>query len=193
MVNISDPGRGMARRASRSLGLAAAALFALSAVPGQRAEAHSLINPGAMQAAKHAPEGLTTEVRGGHGGGGGGGGHMGGGGGFHGGGGGAAFHGGGIRSGGPVFQGSGIRSATVFHGSGIHHSGFAFRHHRFHRHFFYGASYYPYYDDYPYYYAYRRCPVVWTHYGPRHICHYHHWRHHHWLHHHRRHHHYRVY
>src|SRR6478672_9116460 len=164
MINIPDPRRGMARGVVSSLGLAVAALFALSAAPGQRAEALSLINSGAIPAGKHASEGLTTEVRGGHGGGGGGGGggHMVGGGGFHGGGGGAAFHSGGIRSGGPVFHGGAIRSAPVFHGSGIRHSGFAFRHHRFHRHFFYGASYYPYYDDYPYYYSYRRCPVVWT-------------------------------
>jgi hypothetical protein len=189
MIKIPDPGRGIVRSVVRSLGLAAAALFVLSATPGQRAEALSLINPGAMQAVKHAPEGLTTEVR--HGGGGGGG-RVGGGGSYHGGGGGgAAIHSGSVRSSGPVFQGSAIRSGPVFRSSGIRHSGFAFRHH--HRRFFYGASYYPYYDDYPYYYSYRRCPVVWTHFGPRRICHYRHWRHHHWRHHHRRHHHYRVY
>jgi hypothetical protein len=194
MIKIPDPGRGIARRLVRSLGLAAAALFALSATPGQRAEALSLINPGAMSAAKYASEGLTTKVRGGHGGGGGG--HHGGGGGFHGGGGGgfhggfrgggAVFHGGGFRSGGAVFHGGGLRTAHVFRGGGFRHSGFAFRHHR---HVFYGASYYPYYD-YPYYSSYRRCHIVWTYYGPRRVCHYRHWRHHHWRHHHRRHHHY---
>jgi hypothetical protein len=198
MIKIPDPRRGIVHCIVRSLGLAAAALFALSAIAGQRAEALSLINPGAMPAAKHASEGLTTEVRGGHGGGGGGGGGRGGGGYHGGGGGGAAIHSGSFRSGGavfhgsgirtaPVFRGSGIRSSQVFRGSGIRHGGFAFRHHRHHRHFFYGASYYPYYD-YPYY---RRCHVVLTHYGPRRICHYRHWRHH-WRHH-RRHHHYRVY
>jgi hypothetical protein len=192
MIKIPDSRRGIVRCVARSLGLAAAALFVLSAAPGQRAEALSLINPGAMPAAKHAPEGLTTEVRGGHGSGGGGGR---GGGGYHGGGGGgggAAIHSGNFRSGGAVFHGSGIRSAQVFRGSAIRHSGFAFRHHRFHRRFFYGASYYP-YDDYPYYNSYRRCHIVFTHYGPRRVCHYRHWRHHHWRHHHRRHHHYRVY
>ena len=198
MIKIPDPRRGIVRYVVRyvvrSLGLAAAALFALSATPGQRAEALSLINSGAMPAAKHASEGLTIEVRGGHGGGGG---HIGGGGGYHGGGrgfhvGGAAIHGGSFRSSGAVFHSSGFRTAHVFRNSGFHHRGFAFRHHRFHRHFFYGASYYPYYD-YPYYYSYRRCHTVWTDYGPRRVCHYRHWRHHHWRHHHRRHHHYRAY
>src|ERR1700694_5881620 len=124
MIKIPDPRRGIVRSAVRSLGLAAAALFALSATPAQRAEAMSLINPGAMPAAKHASEGLTTEVRGhggggggGHvGGGGGGGGHIGGGGGGHVGGGGAAIHSGGFKSGGgAVFHGSGVRSAPMFH------------------------------------------------------------------------------
>jgi hypothetical protein len=192
MIKIPGPGRGIARCLVRSLGLVAAALFALSATPGQRAEALSLINPGAVPAAKHASEGLTTEVRGGHGGGHGGGGggyHGGGGGGYHGGfhGGGAVFHGGGFKSSGAVFQGRGFRTAPVFRSSGFRHSGFAFRHHRVHRHVFYGASYYPYYD-YPYYYSYRRCHIVLTYYGPRRVCHYRHWRHHH-----RRHHHYRAY
>ena len=203
MKKFPDPGRGTVRCAVSSFGLALAALFVLSAAPGQRAEALSLINSGAVPAAKQVSDGLTTEVRGGHGGGrrwrrrwrwplrwwrrfprrrrrrr------------FHGGGGGAAIHGGSFRSGGPVFHGSAIRSAPVFRGSGIRHAGFAFRHHHFHRRFFYGASYYP-YDDYPYYYAYRRCPVIWTHFGPRRICHYRHWRHHHWRHHHWHHHHWR--
>ena len=67
--------------------------------------------------------------------------------------GGGAIRGGSFRSSGAVIHSSGFRSAHVFRGSGVRHSGFAFRHHRFHRHFFYGASYYPYYDDYPYYYS----------------------------------------
>jgi hypothetical protein len=180
MIKIPDARRGIVR----SLGFAAAAIFALSAMPSQHAEALSLINPGAMPAARHASERPTTEVRGGHGGGGGGG--YRGGGGYHGGGG-VVIHGGSFRSGGAVFQGGGVRTAHVFRGGGFRHSGFAFRHHRFHRHVFYGASYYPYYD-YPYYYSYRRCHIVWTHYGPRRVCHYRHWRHHH-----RRHHHYRGY
>ncbi len=175
MIGILDSGRGAVRR----LGLAAVAMLALSTVP-QRAEALSLINPGAVSAAKLAADGLTTEVRGGHGGGGGGF-HGGGGGGFHGGG--AVFHGGGFRAG-PVFHGGGYRSG------GVRYGGYRFtHHHRFHGRFFCGASYYP-YDDYPYYYSYRRCRVILTHYGPRRICHYRHWHHHtHWRHHyHRRHH-----
>jgi hypothetical protein len=159
MIRIPDSGRGIVRRLVRSLSLAAAAILALSAVPGQRAEALSLINPGAVPTAKYASEGLTTEVRGhgGHG-------H----GGYHGGGGG--------------YHGGGFRSAHVFHGGGFRHGGFAFRHHRFHhRHFFYGPSYYG-----PYYYSYRPCRTVWTYYGPRRICHYRHWRHHHRRHHHYR-------
>jgi hypothetical protein len=193
MMKIPDPGRGLVR----CLGLAAAAMLALSAAASQRAEALSLINPGAVPTAKYASDGLTTEVRGGHGGGGHGGGgggfHGGGGGGFHGGGaafhgggfrsggaafhgggfrgGGAACHGGGFRSGGAVFHGGGFRGGHVFHGGGFRHGGFAFRHHRhhFHRHFYYAPSYY--------YYPYRRCRIIWTYYGPRRICHYRHWHH----------------
>ena len=161
MMKIPDPGRGLVRRLS--LAAAAAAMLALSATPGERAEALSLINPGGVPSAKYASDGLATEVRGGHGG------H---GGGFHGGGfrsGGAAFHSGGFRTGG------GFRTAHVFHGGGFRHSGFAFRHH--HRHFFHRRFYASYYDDYPYYYPYRRCRIIRTYYGPRRICHYRHWRH----------------
>jgi hypothetical protein len=182
MIRISNPARGVVR----CLGLVAAAMLALSSVP-QRAEALSLINPGAASTAKLASGGLTTEVRdghGGHGGGGGGGGggfHGGGGGGFHGGG--PVFHGGGFHSGGAVFHGGGFRAGPVFHGgghrySGLRYGGYRFAHHHVHRRFFYGASYYR-YDDYPYYYSYRRCRVIWTYYGPRRVCHYRHWRHHH--------------
>jgi hypothetical protein len=181
MTKIPDPGRGLVR----CLGLAAAAVLVLSAAFGQRAEALSLINPGAAPIAKYASDGLTTEVRGGHGGGG----H-----GFHGSGGfksgGAVFHGGVIRSSGPVFHGSGFRTAHVFHGGGFRHGGFAFRHHHFHQHFYYAPSYYA--PSY-YYYPYRYCRVIWTYYGPRRICHYRHWRHHHWRHHHHRHHRFHAY
>jgi hypothetical protein len=214
MIRISDSGRGVGRR----LALAAAAMLVLSTAPIQRAEALSLINPGAAPTAKAASGGLTTEVRGGHGGGGGG--SHGGGGSFHGGGGGvhiggsgfhaagggAVFHGGsGMRYSGAVFHGGGYRSGPVFHGAGVRYAGvrygghrfagyrFAPRHHFHHRRFF-GAAYYAYpYDDYPYYYSYRRCHTVWTYYGPRRVCHYPHWRHHYWRHHHHRHHHHRIY
>jgi hypothetical protein len=162
MTKIPDPKRGLVR----CLGVAAAAMLALSAIAGERAEALSLINPGVAPTAKYASDGLTIEARGGHGGGGhGGGGH--GGGGFHGGG----FHGGGFHGGGAAFHGGGFRTAHVFHGGGFRHGGF--RHRHFHRHF-YGS----YYDDYPYYYyPHRRCRIIWTYHGPRRICHHRHWRH----------------
>src|SRR3981081_3061461 len=102
-MKIRYPGRGLVR----CLSLAAAAMLALSAAGSQRAEALSLINPGAVPAAKYASNGLTTEVRGGHG---------------HGGHG-RAFRGGGFRSGG----------AAGFRGGGVWPGGAAVRHHR--RHF----------------------------------------------------------
>jgi hypothetical protein len=150
MTKIPDPGRGLVRCSVRFLGLAAAAMLVLSAAPDQRAEALSLINPGTAPTAKHASDGLTTEVRGGHGGGD-----------FHG----AAIHSGGFR-----------RSGAVFHSGGFRHGGFAFRHHRFHRYFFYAPSYY--YYPYRYcrviwtYYGPRR---ICHHRHWRH----HYWRHHH--------------
>jgi hypothetical protein len=152
-MKIPDPGRGLVR----CLGLAAAAMLALSATPGERAEALSLINPGGAPSAKYASNGLATEVRG------------------HGGHGGGGFHGGGFRGGGAASHGGGFRTAHVFHGGSFRHSGFAFRHH--HRHFFHRRFYASYYDDYPYYYPYRRCRIIWTYYGPRRICHHRHWRH----------------
>src|SRR5258705_6088326 len=98
MMKISDSGLGLAR----CLGLAAAAMLALSAAPGERAEALSLINPGAVPTAKYASGGLTTAVRSWHGG------H--GSGGFHGG----SFHGGGgFRGGGAAFQCGGFRPPPV--------------------------------------------------------------------------------
>jgi hypothetical protein len=163
MMKIPDGRRGLVR----SLGLAAAAMLMLSAATSERAEALSPINPASVPSAKHVTDGLTTEVRGGHGGHGGGhgGGHHGGG--FHGGG--RGFHGGGA-----AFHGGGFRSGHVFHG-GFRGHRFAHRHH-FHRHFYYAPSYY--------YYPHR-CRVVWTYYGPRRICRYRGWHHHHWRHHYR--------
>ena len=180
MITIPDPRRGFVR----CLGLAAVAMLALSAAPGQRAEALSLSNPGAVSTAKYLSDALTTEVRfGGGGRGGGGGGFRGGGGGFHGGGGfrggGAAFHGGGFRSSGAVFRGGGFRAGHAFRGSGYRYGAYRYGGFRVaHRHHFRPR----YYGYAPYYYSYpRRCRIVWTYYGPRRIC-YH--RHHRW--HHRR-------
>ena len=94
------------------------------------------------------------------------------GGGGHGGGG---FHAGGFHGG---FHGGGIHVGRAFHGGGV---GFGHRHH------FHGGYYAPYYYDYPY----RHCRIIWTHYGPRRVCGYHHWYRHHWHHRHWRHHHWR--
>ena len=168
MMKIPDFTRGLVRISRRLAGLAAATLLVLSAAPGQRAEALSLVNPGAAPTAKYASEGLATEVHGGRGGGGGGF-HGGGGGGFHGGGGG--FHGGSA-----VFRGGGFRSGPVFHGGGIRYGGFrygGYRHggYRFAHHRHFRGGYYGYYG--PYYY--HRCRIIWTYYGPRRVCHYHHW------------------
>ena len=159
-ISISTPGF------VRSLCLAAAAVFALSAVPIERAAAMSPVNPGISLAAQSTADDLTIQVRGGghggggHGGGGHGGGHFGGGhmGGGHMGGGhfGGHFGGGG-------WHGGGWHGARVAHFGGFHR-GFH------HRRFFHGG-YYPYY--YPYYH--HRCRIVWTHYGPRRICWHRHW------------------
>lgn len=160
MKRISMPGF------VRSLALSAAAVLLLSAAPAQRAEAMSLITPGATPVAKTASGGLITEVHGGRGGGGGGGGFHGGGGGFHGGGFHGGFHGGGGWHGGRGGHGGGM------HYGGFHHfGGYRFAHFH-HRHFFYGG-YYPTY--YPAYYYHPRCRVIWTHYGPRRVCSWHHW------------------
>lgn len=187
-MSISNSGLGRVYR----LGLAAAAIFVLNTASQPRAEALSLASPGTAPLAKYASDGLTTEVRGGHGGGGHGGGGRGGGG-FHGGGGfrgggGAAFHGGGFRGGGVAFHGGGYRAAPVFRGGGYRSSGIRYggyraapyyRHHHVHRRF-----YAPIYYGYPRAYTYpqRRCRVIWTDYGPRKICRYrpvhrhHYWR-----------------
>ncbi|HEY7843580.1 MAG TPA: hypothetical protein VID30_07875 [Bradyrhizobium sp.] len=154
----------------RSFALAATAALTLTIAVGQRADAMSLITPGATPAAK-AASGALIQVRGGHGGGGhGGGGH--GGGGFHGGG----FHGGGFHGGG--FHGShggGWRGGGWhggWHGGGFHHRGFAHFHHR---RFFHGG-YYPYYG----YYHHPRCRVIRTYHGWRRVCGWHRWHHRHY-------------
>ena len=59
-MKIRDSGRGLVR----CLSLAAAAMLALSAAGSQRAEALSLINPGAVPAAKYASNGRPKSVAG---------------------------------------------------------------------------------------------------------------------------------
>ncbi|MDI1262626.1 MAG: hypothetical protein PS018_05150 [bacterium] len=192
-MTTSDPRRGLGRR----LGMAAAAVLALAAASQQRAEALSLATPGTAPSAKYASDGITTEVRGGHGHGGGGGfrgggggGFRGGGGGFHGGGGfrggGAAFHGGGFRAApafraAPVFRGGGgyYRAAPVLRGGGYRY-GYRQAYHR--PHFHHRRVYAPRYYGYPVYHGYRHryCRVIWTYYGPRKICKYRPWYRHHW-------------
>ena len=130
--------------------LAAAAVFALSAVPIERAAAMSPINPGIAPAAQSAMDDLTIQVRGGgHGGGGHGGGHVGGGhfGGHIGGG-----HFGGGHFGGGGWHGGGWHGARVAHFGGFHRG--------FHHRRFVHGGYYPYYY-YPYY-PYPVPPPVWS-------------------------------
>ena len=167
-ISISTPGL------VRSLCLAAAAAFALSAAPIERAAAMSPINPGIAPAAQSTADDLTIQVRGGgggHGGGGHGGGHMGGGhmGGGHMGGG----HIGGAHFGGARFGGGGWHGARVAHFGGYRYGGFRHGGNRFahfhHRRFYGGYGYYP-----PYYY-HHRCRIVWTYYGPRRVCWHRHW------------------
>jgi hypothetical protein len=162
------------RNSMQLLAIAAAALVSLSAVISERADALSLINPGAAGANKVVANDLTIEVRGGHGG-------HGGFGGAHGGG--TAFHGGAFHTG-PAFVGGGW------------HGGHRFAHRHFRRVFIGGVWYgYPYYD-YPYYYDYPAydappgCRIVVTDHGPRRVCNYRARRHHHYRrHYHRKHHH----
>ena len=174
MTKIAVAARGLVRCA----GLAAAAVLVLSAAPQQRAEALSLASPGTLPVAKYASEGMTIEVRGGHGG------H--GGGGFRGGGGlrgGGGFHGARIGGGGMAIRSGGYRAAHIYRGGGYRYSGLRYgghrfaqhRFHRFHHRHFHRRFYYTpaYYYHYP-----RRCRIVWTYWGPRKICRYRHWRHH---------------
>jgi len=178
MINVSTP------KFVRTLALAAAAALTLAVAPGQRAEAMSLVTPGAAPAAKSTSEGLMTQVR--HGGGGfhGGGFH---GGGFRGGG----FHGGGFRDGGfhgggfhGFHGGGGWHGRGGWHGGGFRYGGFrhygGYRlghvHHR--RHFFYGGGYYPYHYGY---YHRPYCRIIRTYHGLRRVCGWRHWhRGHHW-------------
>lgn len=136
---------------TRLLGIAAVTTLMLSAGTTDRAEALTLINPATSPVTKAATDDLITQVR--HGGGHGGGGH----GGFHHGGGGhfGGFHGGGYRYGG-------------FRHYGGYHRHWGYRPYYGYRRHYYGG-YYPAYH-YP-----RRCRVIWTYYGPRRICRWHHW------------------
>lgn len=157
----------------RSLALAAAAVLTLSIAAGQRADAMSLMTPGASPA-KAADEGVIPVRGGGHGGGGHGGFHGGGfhGGGFHGGG----FHGGGFHGGGfhGFHGGGGWHGGGFRHYGGFHHYG-GYRVAHFHHRRFYGG-YYPYY-----YSSYPHCRIIYTYYGPRRVCGgYHHWHRRHW-------------
>jgi hypothetical protein len=155
-ISISTPGL------VRSLCLAAAAVFALSAVPSERAEAMSPINPGTAPSAQSST-GDLIQVRGGHGGGGGhfGGGHFGGG----------HVGGGGWHGGGGGWHGARVAHFGGYRYGGFHH-GYRFAHVHHHRRFFHGG-YYPYYS-----YYHHRCRIVWTYYGPRRVCW--HRRHHYW-------------
>jgi hypothetical protein len=152
MTRIAHSKRGLVR----DLSLAAVALLILAVAPSREASATSLITPSVSPLAKQTSEGLTIEVRGGHGGGHGGGGWHGGGGhgGWHHGGGG--WHGGWHHGGGGWHRG--------WHGGwhGGWRGGGYFHHRRFY------GGYYP-------YYYHPSCRIVWTYWGPRRICGYHHW------------------
>lgn len=168
MLNFPDP-----RRAIRGFGFSVATMLLLVTATGQRAEALSLINPGAAPAAKYALDGLTTEVRGGRGHGGGF--RGGGGGGFRGGG--AVFRGGGFRAGPALYRGGGYRYAAPgivrHHHVGPRRAHYHHRHHFRPRYYGYAPVYYP----QRYYQPRRFCKVVWTYYGPRKICRYRPWHH----------------
>ena len=149
----------------RGLAFAAAAALMCSTAPLQRADAMSLITPGATPTARAATDGLMTEVRGGHGGGG-----------FHGGGFHGGFHGGGFHGfhGGGGWHGGGWHGGGFRYGGFHHYGGYRFAHfHHFHRRFFYGGGYYPYYHH-------TFCRIVWTYYGPRRVCGWRHWYHRHY-------------
>jgi hypothetical protein len=167
MLRVFGPGASLIR----CLGLAAVATLVLSAATARRTDALTLINPASSPAAKAATDGMITAVR--HGGGG-----------FHGGG----AHVSGFRGGGHVGHIGGFRAAPVGHIGGYRHGGYRYgavhryggyagyprfyRHHHIHRRVYYGG-YYPAY--YPRYYHPRRCRIVWTYYGPRRVCRWHHW------------------
>ena len=144
----------------RLLGLAAVATLILSSGIARRAEAMTPINPTALPAAQAASDDMMIQVRGG-------GGHGGFHGGFHGGGHFGGFHGGGMRYGG--FHHFGGYGGYHHHWGGYYRPYYGYRH--FHRRYYYGG-YYPYYS---YYHYPRRCRIIWTYYGPRRICRWHHW------------------
>jgi hypothetical protein len=152
-ISISTPGF------VRSACLAAAAVFALSAVPIERAAAMSPINLGLAPSAQSAV-GDVIQVRGHGGGGHGGGGHIGGG------------HFGAAHIGGARFVGGGWHGARVAHFGGYRYGGYRFARFHHHRRFFFHRGYYPYYSYYPYYH---RCRIIWTYYGPRRVCWHRHW------------------
>jgi hypothetical protein len=79
--------------------------------------------------------------------------------------------GGGWHGGGGHWHGGG----GWHHGGGWHGGGFHVA--RFHHRHFYGGYYPAYYGGYYYHPA---CRIVWTYYGPRRICGYHHWWHRRW-------------
>ncbi|HLX17108.1 MAG TPA: hypothetical protein VKS24_18135 [Bradyrhizobium sp.] len=191
MTGIADFSRYSLRTSTRLLGFVAAALLTLSAFVGDRAEASSLLNPGAAAAGKVAADGLAIEVRGVGGGGSG----RGGGGGGYGGRGGYGGHAG--FGGSPSYQGGASRTGPNVAGRtrfGGHH----FAHGRHFRRVFVGGVWYdyPYDDDYPYYEGYPAysaapgCRIVETENGPQQLCSHRPWRHHHYTrrHHQRRHH-----
>lgn len=141
----------------RLLGLVAVATLILSSGIARRAEAMTPINPTALPAAQAASDDMMIQVRGG-------GGHGGFHGGFHGGGHFGGFHAGGMRYGGFHHFGGYHR-----HWGGYYRPYYGYRH--FHRRYYYGG-YYPYYS---YYHYPRRCRIIWTYYGPRRVCRWHHW------------------
>jgi hypothetical protein len=174
-----------------------AALLMMAIFATQRAEAMSPINPGMSEVGKTVAgkkavaNGLTIEVRGGHGGGGGRSGGSGGG------------RGAGGVSGAAVFRGGAIGAAPAVAAGAPRFVGHGFGHRRHFGGVFVGGAYY---DDYPYDYpdyyddppvypapafvAGGGCRRVLTVHGPRVVCHHRAARHYrvHRRHHHRRHH-----
>jgi hypothetical protein len=127
-------------------GFLAMAGLMMFALPAERAQAVSLINPAAAAQTKYLSDDLVVEVR---------------------------HRGGGFRGG---FRGGGPRIGRVHFGGGhrFGHRHFGHRHvhfHRphFHRHHF---AWRPRPVIFPYYYAQPRlfCRRVWTDFGPRRIC-----------------------
>jgi hypothetical protein len=132
----------------RLFGFLAMAGLMLLAVPVERAQAVSLINPATSAQTKYLSDNLTVEVR-----------HRGGG-----------FRGGGFRSG---FRGGGHFGHRHFGHRHFGHRHFGHRHVHFHRPFVHRHYWRPRPVIYPaYYYGQPRlyCRRVWTDFGPRRIC-----------------------